>query len=95
MSHSLVKCIFAALGLTLFGGCAFSADSSFASGYAGSLPTSPRDRARTYFARKPVQAVIFALEKAPLARAEAERMLTRDRCTPSPSWGDVMLLGYL
>jgi hypothetical protein len=75
MSRRWVSAWVLALAFAMFASPARCADRVFLSGYAGSLPAAPQDRAKTYFKRPQVRAVIFALERGPLTRARAERML--------------------
>jgi hypothetical protein len=47
----------------------------FYSGYAGSLPTDPEQRAGTYFDNPRVRALIFTLEEGPVSRKRVTREL--------------------
>lgn len=47
----------------------------FSSGYTGTLPAQPKNRARTYFNDPAVRRVIFQMEDGPLSRSRAEEML--------------------
>lgn len=66
-------------------GTARAAERSFYSGYIGTLPSSPLDRAKTYFNRAEVRALLAHLESGPLSKAEAERLLAGTG-TRMPIW---------
>jgi hypothetical protein len=70
------KAVFAVLiALGLFGNAAFGEGREFSSGYAGTLPPAKEDRAKTYFYRPEVQRLLTALEKGPLADADAAKLV--------------------
>ena len=48
---------------------------TFLSGYAGSLPSDSKDRARTYFDMPAVRALLAELERGPVTRPRAEAIL--------------------
>ncbi len=52
-----------------------AADRHFSSGYAGTLPTDPKDLARTYFNAPPIRRLIYRLENGPATRGEVDSAL--------------------
>jgi hypothetical protein len=55
----------------------------FITGQAGTLPTDPKDMARTYFNQLAVRRVIYALESGPIAQRDAENRLATGPATLS------------
>lgn len=51
------------------------AEQAYFAGYAGTLPPSPEDRAKTYFNRHEVRRLIHTLEQGPISEGQAERSL--------------------
>lgn len=54
---------------------AAAADREFLSGYVGTLPPAKEDRAKTYFNRPDVRALLAAMESGPVSDAEAQQIL--------------------
>jgi hypothetical protein len=65
----------AVLFLATSGAVASAGDRSFLSGYAGSIPPRESDRARAYFEKPAVRALIARLESGSATAAEAETLL--------------------
>ena len=75
-----MRAAFLVLAITL--ACAVDAASAtFFSGYAGSLPADPRDKARTYFDMPAVRSLIAMAEDGPVEAATVERVLAGSEAT--------------
>lgn len=55
------------------------ADPVYLSGYAGTLPSSAQDRAKTYFNRPEVRHLLQSLQRHPISEEEAEKRLAGSR----------------
>ena len=81
----------AVLFLAACGSVAFAADRKFLSGYAGTIPPRESDRARTYFEKPAVRALLARLESGGLPPAEVDASLRGS----GASAGDLLRVGLL